>query len=32
MRDDSRDKELEERNIGKEKKEYFVKNVCMSYY
>lgn len=32
MRDDSRDKELEERNIGKEKEEYFVKNVCMSYY
>ena len=32
MRDDSRDKELEERNIGKEKEEYFVKNVSMSYY
>lgn len=29
LRDDSRDKKLEEGNIWKEKEEYFVRNVCM---
>lgn len=29
LRDDSRDKKLEEGNIWKEKEEHFVRNVCM---